>query len=266
MPDTWRRFCRTGSVSDFRDWKRLITGSISNLDDVNELGEFKNKPIPDAESESVRASTKGNIINISRQAIINDDLDYFMRLSQMLGRAAARTIEASVFSLLNSNPTMRDGNALFSSAHGNLASLGSVNDVASWKDAWAAMRQQMDIDGNDYLDLQPAIWLGPVSQFYDARKLNNDAVLPGGNNDESNPVRGLVRDVVDSPRLTGTAWYMFADPAEAAVLEVVFLDGQEEPFLDNEEGFTVDGMRWKVRLDFGVGVIDWRGAYKNPGA
>ena len=31
-------------------------------------------------------------------------------------------------------------------------------------------------------------------------------------------------------------------------------------------GFDVDGVEIKCRLDFGAKAIDWRGLYKNPGA
>ena len=44
--------------------------------------------------------TKGNIINISRQAIINDDLGAFNGLAVALGRAGRRTIESYVYALL----------------------------------------------------------------------------------------------------------------------------------------------------------------------
>jgi hypothetical protein len=52
----------------------------------------------------------------------------------------------------------------------------------------------------------------------------------------------------------------------APAIEVVFLNGVQEPFLDNELGWRVDGTEWKVRLDYGVGAVNWRSAIKNPGA
>jgi hypothetical protein len=131
-----------------------------------------------------------------------------------------------------------------------------------------ALAQQMDISGNDYLDLRPALWLGGMNQGGAARVANEAQYDPDTANKLQTPnrVRGLFRDVIDSPRITGTEWYMFADPSEAPIIEVAFLNGEQVPFLDNELGFSVDGMRWKVRLDYGVGVIDYRGAVKNAGA
>jgi HK97 family phage prohead protease len=268
-PDTWSRFCKIGSVTDFRAHNRYRTGSFGNLDALNELGEFKNKSVPDGEKASITAGTKGNVINISRQTIINDDLGAFIGLSQMLGRAARRTIEADVYALLASNPVMGDSVALFDAAgHGNLASSGAVVNLTTIDAGRQAMAKQMDIGENDYLDLRPAIWVGPIAQGGNARTVNAAEFDPDTANKLHRPniVRGLFREVVDTPRITGNEWYMFADPMDAPVIEVAFLNGDQEPFLDSMEGFNVDGLQWKVRLDYGVAAIDWRGAYKNPGA
>jgi hypothetical protein len=36
--------------------------------------------------------------------------------------------------------------------------------------------------------------------------------------------------------------------------------------VETRNGFDVDGVEIKARLDFGAGGIDHRGAYMNPGA
>ncbi len=266
-PDTWSRFCSIGSVSDFRAHKRYRVGSIGNIDAINELGEFVNKAIPDGEASSITAATKGNIINLSRQAIINDDLSAFVGLSAMLGRAARRTIEADVYALLAANPTMSDGVALFHASHNNLGTAG-VPSVTTLEEARVLMARQRDISNQDYLDLRPALWLGPMATGGDVRVANDSQYDPDTANklQKPNKVRGLFRDVIDTPRILDTKWYVFADPQDAPVFEVAFLDGQDMPFLEMEEGFSVDGSRWKVRLDYGVAAIDWRGAVRNAGA
>ena len=78
-------------------------------------------------------------------------------------------------------------------------------------------------------------------------------------------MKGIFSDIVDTPRLKGTRRYLFANPSEAPVLEVAFLDGNSEPYLESENGFDVDGSRWKVRLDYGVAGIDYRGVVTNVG-
>lgn len=271
-PDTWTRFCAQGQVSDFRAHNRYRVGSLSNLEAKTELGEFRNKTIPDGEKASITASTKGNIINISREAVINDDIGAFVGLSSALGRAAKRTVEADVYATLALNsgagPTLSDGLALFHTTHGNLLASGTVISTANVDLMRQAMGSQLDVGGNDYLDITPAIILCPLSLGALAREVNGAEYNDDSNKQQRKPnvVRGLYKDIVDTPRLSGTAWYNFADPNVAPVLEVAFLDGNSEPYLEMEQGFTVDGSRWKVRLDYGIAGVDYRGARKNPGA
>lgn len=268
---TWNRFCATGTVSDFRASNRYRVGSFGTLDSKTELGEFKNKSIPDGEKASITASSKGNIINLSREAVINDDLGAFVGLSGSLGRAAARTVEVDVYALLALNgglgPTMADGNTLFHANHGNIGTAGALS-VTTLDEARVKMASQKDVGGNDYLDLRPAALLVPMGLGSTARVINDAQYDPDTANklQRPNAVRGLFADIVDTPRLAGTRFYAFADPMVAPVLEVAFLDGQQEPYLEMQDGFTVDGARWKVRLDYGTAAIDYRGAVTNAGA
>lgn len=49
-------------------------------------------------------------------------------------------------------------------------------------------------------------------------------------------------------------------------IEVAYLDGVDTPYLESQEGFTVDGIAWKVRIDAGVAALDYRGMVKAAGA
>lgn len=271
--DAWKEFCAVGSVSDFREHKRLRMGTFSDLQSVNENGEFKNKKITDADYEKVKIGTKGNIINVSRQMIINDDLGAFLRLAGMLGRAAARTIENDVFAFLKESggggfgPMMADGKRMFHADHGNIATTAGAPTIAILE----AMRQQMaqlkDKDSNDYLDIRPSIALSPMSVGATLRLLNQSQYDNDGTAfQKPNIVAGLFNKVIDTPRLTGTAFYAFADPNVEPCLEVNFLNGEQMPFMESETGFSVDGTSWKIRHDFGIGAVGYRGAIRNAGA
>lgn len=275
-PDTWSRFCARGSVSDFRPHPRYRTGSFSRLEKVGEGGEFKNKSIPDGSKESITADTKGNIIGLSRQAIINDDLSAFSRISGQIGRAAALSVEMDVYDALASNsglgPLMQDGNTLFHASHSNI-STGAALGVDAIDADRVTMASQRDRSGNEILDLRPAVLVIAIGLGGQARVINGaefDVDAIGANLTNMfmvpNRVRGLFRDIVDTPRLSGTRRYLFADPANAPVLEVAFLDGMSEPFLEVRDGWRIDGVEWKVRLDYGVGGVDFVGAVTNAGA
>jgi len=270
-PDSWSRFCAVGSVSDFRVHNRYRLGSFGVLDGLNEHGEFKNKSIPDGEKATISASTKGNIIGLSRQAIINDDMGAFNSLAARFGRAARLSIEVDVFALLALNgglgPTQSDGQPLF---HANRSNVGTASALAV--DAIDAdrvvMATQRDPSGNEILDLRPSVLLVPIGLGGQAKVINDAQFDPSVSNkfQVPNKVRGLFADIVDSPRLSGTRRYLLADPAVAPVLEVAFLEGQREPYMESQDGWRVDGTEWKVRLDYGVAAVDYRGAVTNAGA
>ena len=268
--DTWTRFCARGSVSDFRAHPRYRVGSLGNLDAKTELGEFRNKTIPDGEKSSITASTKGNIVNISRETVINDDLGALTGITASMGRAAKRTVEADVYATLALNsgmgPTLNDGVTLFHASHNNVST--GAPTVAAFDAARVIMAQQKDVGSNDYLALMPATWLGPIGLGGAARVVLNSTYDPDTANklQRANIAAGMVRDIVDTPRLSGLPWYFFADAAEAPVLEVAFLDGNDTPYLEMENGFSVDGTSWKVRMDYGIAGIDFRGAVRSTGA
>lgn len=267
-PDTWSRFAGTGTVTDFRLHTRYLRGTFGALDTVNEAGEFKDKPIPDLAKELIKAKTVGNMINLSRQMIVNDNMDIFSGLAVDLGRAAKLTIEIDVYALLNSNPLMNDGYALFSAQHGNLAPAGAAPSMAAFDAIDVAMASQKDLSGNEFLEISPNTLLVPRGLRGAAITINKSEYDPDAVSKLQKPniVKGLFADIVASKRLAGTAYYAFADPNVAPAIEVVFLNGNTEPFTDSQDGWRVDGVEWKVRHDYGVGAVNWRSAYKQPGA
>lgn len=264
IPDAWRSFCAVGDLSDFRPHYRYRMGSFGNLSTVNENGEFTYGTFRDAERESITGATKGKLLNISRQMVINDDLGAFLGLARAMGRGAARTIEVDVFALLAANPTLGDGVALFHATHNNLNGSGAAPSVTGFDAVRQAMAAQLDVGANDYTSVRPAVWLGPLALGGTARTINDAQYNPDDSNKYAKPniSRGLFTSVIDTPRLTGNLWYAFADPSQEPVIEVGFLNGQQTPYMEMKQGFEVDGVTWKIRHDYGVAAVGYRGAQK----
>lgn len=272
QPDTWSRFCAQTTLTDFRPHTRYRMGSIATLDSLNDLGEFKNKALSDAEKASITAATKGNIVSISRQTVVNDDIGFVMNIMAMLGRAAKRSPEVDVYALLALNsglgPTMSDGNTLFHATHNNIATTTAIS-AAGFDVDRVTMASQKDKDGHDYIDMRPAVLVLPVGLGGQARVINQSQYDPDtlANKGQMKPnvVVGLFRDIVDTPRMSGTRRYAFADPQIAPTIEVGFIDGQSEPVLETQAGWRVDGSEMRVRYDYGVAATDFRGAVTNAG-
>lgn len=271
-PDTWEEFCGTTSVQNFNPHSSYGFGSIGRLDKVNEHGEFKNKAIPDGAGNTIQAKTYGNIIGLTRQAIVNDDLGVFSRIATQAGRAAKLSIELEVYDLLALNaglgPVMADTLTFFHADHGNIG-VGSALGVAGIDADRVSMASQMDDQDNEILDIRPSVLLLPVGLGGAARILNQAQFDPDASQKYAKPnaVAGLFAKVIDTPRLTGTRRYMFADPNSGRPAFVVsFLNGQREPVVETQQGWRIDGTEWKVRLDFGVDAVNPHSAVTNAGA
>lgn len=271
-PDTWRRFCGVGSVVDFREHPRYLRGSFGALDNLTESGEIKRKTIPDGAKESIKATTKANIVALTRQAIVNDDMSVFSFMLTDLGRAAKLSVELAVYALLAENsglgPVMSDGKTLFHDDHNNIAGTAAAPSVNAFDALRVLMAEQKDVSDNEILDIRPAVWLGPIGIGGDARVINEAIYDPDTANklQKPNKVRGLFQDIVDTARLSGTRWYGFADPNFNPAIETVFLNGNQEPMMEMEQTWGTDGSEWKVVFDFGVGALNWRSAATNAGA
>jgi hypothetical protein len=59
---------------------------------------------------------------------------------------------------------------------------------------------------------------------------------------------------------------VFGDPALCPVIEYAYLGSAPGPQVDMQNGWAVLSAEFRCVLDFGAGVIDSRGAFKNPGA
>jgi HK97 family phage prohead protease len=254
---------RERTANDFRDISGLQLSAGGVLEQVAEAGEYKRGTFAERK-ETYRVTTFGKIFGLSRQAIVNDDLHAFTDANQKLARAAAEQ-EAQLFAdLVNSNPVMGDTKTLFHSGHGNLAGSGGAPDVTTLDAARLAMRSQKDPDGVTPLAAVPKYMLASPKRETVIEQLLVATINPTQATD-TNPFNGKLTPLID-PRLTADPWYLFADPTALPVLEHAYLQGRSGPEIFIKEGWDVDGTEFKVRLDFGAGVVDFHGAYKNPGA
>lgn len=260
-----KRICKPSTAIDFRAKQRLMLGEAPALLKTTEGGEFKSGTMAEMKS-SYALSTFGRIFSISRQALINDDLNAFGELSVKYGRAAAEFESSFLVTLLTSNPVMSDSLALFHATHGNLQTgAPSALSVTSLSTARQAMRLQKGLDGSTPIDATPKYLVVPAALETTAEQLLTQIMATQISN--VNPFGGKLEMVVD-PRLdvlSATAWYLAADANLLDTVEYSYLDSANGPELESERGFEVDGMQWKVRLDFGAGVLDWRGLYKSNG-
>lgn len=264
-PRTFEAWARRSTMPDFREITRVqLSGLIGNFDEVQELGEYKSGTLSEA-SEKYKLAKFGKIVGVSWEAIINDDLSAFTRIPQAFAMKAAQKQSDLVYGILTGNPTMGDGVALWHVAtHKNYTSTGTALSETSLDVAYQLFRTQKSIEG-DFLNLAPRFLIvGPKNELI-ARKLTSTNYTPAQQKDISVAALTGLQLIVE-PRITDYSWFLVADPAMIDTVEYAFLDGEEELFIEQKEGFDVDALQIKARMVFGTKAIDWRGMYKNAGA
>lgn len=266
-PRTFLAFCRQVLATDFKAMYRVQIGEAPQLLKVNESGEFKRGTIAESK-ESYRIETYGRVVAITRQVLINDDLDAFTRIPAMYGTAIATLESDVVWSIVIDNAAMADGVALFHADHSNLAGSGSALNVTGVGEGRATMAKQTGLDKKTVLNIRPGFLIVPSALELAAEQLIAQNLVPAKTEDVvPQSIRTL--SPIAEPRLDAaslTAWYLAANPAQIDTIEYAYLEGQEGAYIETRNGFDVDGVEIKCRLDFGAKAIDWRGLYKNPGA
>ncbi len=265
-PRTFTPWARQTTAPDFKLMSKVSLSDAPALEKVTENGEFKRGAVTDGK-ETYQLATYGKIIGLTRQAIINDDLSAFTRIPAMFATAAANLESDTVYGILTANAALADGVALFHAAtHLNYTSSGTVISIDSLGVAKKLMRLQKT-PKNVVMNLTPKFLIVPaqienVGWQYTTPEYNAATAAT------VNPFRGQLQLIVE-PRLdasSGTAWYMAADSNMVDTIEYCYLEGQNGVYIETRQGFDVDGMEIKARLDFAAKAIDYRGLYKNVGA
>lgn len=261
--ETFEKWTKKGQLSDFKTAHRVGLGAFPSLRQVREGAEYKYVTLDD-KGETIALATYGELFSITRQAIINDDMNMLTDVPMKFGRAAKATVGDLVYAVLIDNEKMSDKKALFSADHKNMITGGM--DVETISAGRTAMRQQKE--GERTLNIRPAFMLVPTTLETQAIQVVKSGSVKGAdvNSNIINPVRDLA-EIIAEPRLDDASekdWYM-ASRQGSDTIEVAYLNGIDVPYIDQLEGFTSDGVTTKVRIDAGVAPVDYRGLLKVSG-
>lgn len=266
-PRTFVPFCRQVNATDFKEMHRVQLGEAPQLLKVAENGEFKRGTLGESK-ESYRIETYGRVVAITRQVLINDDLGAFTRIPAIYGQAIATLESDIVWGIFTANAVMADGVALFHASHNNLVTPAAALDVTAIGKMRTAMAKQVGLDGKTVLNIRPSFLIVPSSLELKAEQLTAQNLVPA---EPDKLVPGSIRSLtpIAEPRLdtsSATSYYLAASPSQIDTIEYSYLEGQEGAYVETRNGFDVDGVEYKCRIDFGAKAIDWRGLAKNAGA
>lgn len=253
-----KALCRKQTLRDFKTSTAIRLGEMGELEEMAENGEFTATSRAE-EGESINLKTFGRRIDLTRNLIINDDLDLLSDTVRAFGEAAAQTEAAIMVAMLTGNPDMRDGTHVFDASRGNIGDTPGLPSKATLTENREAMRLRTGTDGKTIIDAPPRYLLVPADLETEAEEIL--AAIQPGTTADVNPFAGKLKLLVE-PRLPSGTWYLFADPARLACLRYAYLSGAEGVQVQRRESWDTLGLSFRGFLDFGAGWLDWRGVQR----
>lgn len=257
--ETFEAWTKKGQLPDYRPAYRVGLGNFPQLPLVREGAEYTYATLGDTRAMVILAKY-GQLFSITREAIINDDMSMLQEIPHELGKAAKRTIGDMVYAVLTQNAKLSTDNVpLFDQAkHGN--DISGVMDVATLDEGRRTMRLQKE--GHAPLNIRPAFVLVPVSLESQALQVIRSGSVKGADINAGivNPVQDFAQ-VIAEPRLDAdsvTSFYLAAAKGTSTI-EVSWLEGADAPYFEQRDGFSIDGVDTKVRIEAGVSPLDYRG-------
>ncbi len=273
VDQSWRAIASIKPVTDFKTIHGIRLVDDLKFEKLGRGQKIKHGTLSD-ETYTNRAETHAKILTIDRQDLINDDMGALQAVTKLLGRGAALALNEVFWMAFNSNSNF------FKTANGNiLTGAGSAFSVDALTAAETLMNTRKHLKTKALLGITPKILLVPPAVETPARQLLNSSELRDTGADKkfgtANPHAGKYNKTpVMSPYLADTtlggsttAWYLLADPNDISTIEVVFLNGQEQPVIEQVE-LAPDSLGFGMRgyYDLGVALADHYAGMKNAGA
>ncbi len=260
-------------IADQADFSNFHVHSIFRLEQTGDFAIVK----PDGEIEhgaleqdayTSKLDTYGRMLTLTRQSIINDDLNAFQSLTAQLARRARIAVEKALFALI-----AEASDVFYTVARGNRFTSSSLN-ISTIAQAEAALFNQQDANGDPiyaqarFLVVPPALKF-LAEQIYTSQLVND--FTTGVARPTDNPYRGRY-EPISSPMLqsaniagnSSSTWYLLADPLMLPAFQVAYLDGRRAPTIETADTlFNTLGLQMRCYWDFGVAALDYRGANKS---
>ncbi|MBR0653348.1 terminase [Roseomonas terrae] len=265
---TYRQIFLRRDFRDFKPHRHLRIGDFPTLLPLAENGEIQVGTMSESQ-EIVLLQTFARRIRVTRPMLVNDDLGAFTDFAAAIGRRVAEFENATAYNLLNSatgdGPTLSTGSATVfatGATRANKASTGTVLDTTTIGAGRTAIMKQRTLDGLPIsMGQTMRLLVGPNLELA-ARQAT--VVVQASEIGKANVFAGFVQPVIE-PLIQANRWYLFSDPVAAPVYVYGYLNGAEGPQVATGPVQGADGVEVSVIFDFGVGAIDWRGAWFNPG-
>ncbi len=265
-PTTFEKWTTKGSETNFKGSTRYRISEAGELTKITENGEFEFDEMTD-EGVKTSIATFGKSFGLTREALLNDDLGILTRVPMAYVVAAKRGINKLAYKTLASNPTIYDKQKLFDSKHKNQGTTGALS-VKSIGEFRTLLRKQTNLRDKEVLNIPLKYILVPAALETTAEQLLLSASdINGAHSGVINPFRGKFEIISDAEldQYSETAYYGIGDKNVAESIVVSYLNGKEAPTLESQIAFDRLGINYRIFIDYGVNVVDYRAMVMNAG-
>lgn len=264
---TYDRLADQADFSNFHIHSIYRLGANGDFALVKPDGEIQHGTLEQDGAFINKLDTYGRMLTITRQDIINDDLNAFRSLTVQLARRARLAVEKALYALV-----AEGSNVFYTTVRGNLLATTPL-DIQGLGTAEAALIGMVD-SNNDPIYATPRFLVVPATLKYFADQIFTSQLVndftTGKARPTDNPFRGrfevIYSPFLNSSTITGNStstWYLVADPLMLPAWQVAYLDGRRAPTIETSESvFNTLGLQMRCYWDFGVGQLDYRGAIK----
>lgn len=250
--EDWKLVSRAVPVTDFKavPGVRLVMGGV--LKPLAKGGELQHVSLSD-EARTIQAATKGSIIGITREDLINDDLGVLSAIPERFGQMAGRTINRDVFAALTAVPAASFG-----------ANTTGALDLDKLAAAYALAMGIKDASGDPIGPLPDKILCSP-SSFITARGIYQlERISINSKQYVDNTMRNML-EPISSPYLSGSAYWLFN--SAFPLVDVAFLNGVQAPVIETADAnFGRLGIEMRCYFDYGAAAGEVGAALYSTGA
>ncbi len=258
------RVSREVERDTYHEGQSIALSASGMPQEIGEAGEIKFVTMDEKGENLPTPRDFGAGFNLTNRAIQNDRLDLLTQASDRMVRGAIERFRAVLLEPILANggdgQTMNDGQAMFHSSHGNVATTSVAISVTGLDRARLAMRKQKDTQGQLY-SVEPWGLLVPAELEGAGQKVL--AELSATTVDEINPYSNTLQLIVE-PNLPEDAWYLVGDPTRFDGLSHAFLEGQSAPRVETRPAWSTLGMEMRLIWAVDAKFIETASWYKTP--
>jgi len=265
---TYQELAQLSDFNNFLTYTQYRLTATGGYEKLGPSGELKHAKLGE-ESYTNRLETRGKMVTLKREDIVNDDLGALQQMFRLLGRDAGLELERATYDAF-----MESSDTVFTSGRANRLTSSALS-LTTLQAADAALMMQQNENGDPIYAMGSRLVVPPALKALADAIYVSEKIVGSSEKPEANTMRGRAKPITSpflqlstgSRALAGASastWYLFADPAMLPFLQVAFLQGKRQPTVETADAaFNTLGISMRSFFDFGVAVVDYRGANKS---